>query len=113
MYLDGRDYNQVFDETLEKLKYESEPDELQRQLEHLEWVHWQSIKNVITYSTMILTGVFIWPLAWVLNDQQNWVFNLVVLIAWIAMSLVGYWMFRFVFWYCVSRHIRFRVYAKS
>lgn len=113
MSFDGRDYHHSFEEACKKLPYVRDSDEVRAELEGIEWQLWEAVRGVFFYGTVLTAGLIVLPIAYALDSPKSFVGGMIAFVAIALLATALYWLFRFIFWEQISRHVTGRKFGNG
>lgn len=108
---DGRDYNSAFEEARDKLAdCTLDRDEVLGHLVGIEWTLWEAIRGAMIMTGNIAALFAIAPIAFFAwqSGQQGWIAGSVCIALWLTVSIGLYWIFKFVAFFEITRHVKGR-----
>ena len=107
---DGRDYNRQFEEACDELSTaQLSREQVRRQLSALEWVLWEAVRGVAIVMSAVLSCSIVIVLACLIGRQTEFASGIVETLALVTLFflfvIMFYGLFRFVFYFEISRHV--------
>lgn len=113
MAFNGRDYHAAFEDACATLPFETDEGEVRDKLAGLEWILWEAVRGVFFYAAVFVGAAIVLPVQFALVERDNWLLNAVFLIAMITIAFAAYWVFRLIFHFEVSIHVKGRKFGSG
>ncbi len=107
----GRDYHHAFEEARDELAGRLlDRDEVLGKLVGLEWTLWEAMRGAMLLTGSIAGLIVTVPISYLVSQSGNsgWPIMALLFALWLAIAVGLYWIFRFVVYVEITRHVKGR-----
>lgn len=108
---DGRDYHQTFEEARDELAGKTmDRDDVLGQLVSIESTLWEAVQGAMIVTGNIAALILVAPIAYLTwqSDNSGWIASALCVALWLTVTFGLYWIFKFVAYYEIGRHVKGR-----